>query len=56
MKASKKKKPLSAKLRASDEKLRDVTVQAQILDIMRDLKKELKTAIVMISATTPIEE
>ncbi|HTQ13399.1 MAG TPA: dipeptide ABC transporter ATP-binding protein [Rhizomicrobium sp.] len=27
----------------------DVTVQAQILDIMRDLKKELKTAIVMIS-------
>jgi oligopeptide/dipeptide ABC transporter ATP-binding protein len=27
----------------------DVTVQAQILDIMRDLKTELKTAIVMIS-------
>jgi oligopeptide/dipeptide ABC transporter ATP-binding protein len=27
----------------------DVTVQAQILDIMRDLKKELKTAIVMVS-------
>jgi peptide/nickel transport system ATP-binding protein len=27
----------------------DVTVQAQILDIMRDLQKELKTAIVMIS-------
>ncbi|HUJ02881.1 MAG TPA: ABC transporter ATP-binding protein [Rhizomicrobium sp.] len=27
----------------------DVTVQAQILDIMRDLKKELRTAIVMIS-------
>ncbi|HEY1631848.1 MAG TPA: ABC transporter ATP-binding protein [Rhizomicrobium sp.] len=27
----------------------DVTVQAQILDIMRDLKQELKTAIVMIS-------
>ncbi|HEV2563223.1 MAG TPA: ABC transporter ATP-binding protein [Rhizomicrobium sp.] len=27
----------------------DVTVQAQILDIMRDLRKELKTAIVMIS-------
>ncbi len=27
----------------------DVTVQAQILDIMRDLKKELKTSIVMIS-------
>jgi oligopeptide transport system ATP-binding protein len=27
----------------------DVTVQAQILDLMRDLKKELKTAIVMIS-------
>ena len=27
----------------------DVTVQAQILDIMRDLKKELKTAVVMIS-------
>ncbi len=27
----------------------DVTVQAQILDIMRDLKKELNTAIVMIS-------
>jgi len=27
----------------------DVTVQAQILEIMRDLKKELKTAIVLIS-------
>jgi oligopeptide/dipeptide ABC transporter ATP-binding protein len=27
----------------------DVTVQAQILDIMRDLKTELKTAIVMVS-------
>jgi oligopeptide/dipeptide ABC transporter ATP-binding protein len=27
----------------------DVTVQAQILDIMRDLKKELKTAIVLVS-------
>ncbi len=27
----------------------DVTVQAQILEIMRDLKKELKTAIVMVS-------
>jgi peptide/nickel transport system ATP-binding protein len=27
----------------------DVTVQAQILDIMRDLKKELKTAIAMVS-------
>jgi ABC-type dipeptide/oligopeptide/nickel transport system ATPase component len=27
----------------------DVTVQAQILEIMRDLKKELKTSIVMIS-------
>jgi oligopeptide/dipeptide ABC transporter ATP-binding protein len=27
----------------------DVTVQAQILEIMRDLKRELKTAIVMIS-------
>jgi oligopeptide/dipeptide ABC transporter ATP-binding protein len=27
----------------------DVTVQAQILDIMRDLQKELKTSIVMIS-------
>jgi len=27
----------------------DVTVQAQILDIMRDLQKELKTAIVMVS-------
>jgi oligopeptide/dipeptide ABC transporter ATP-binding protein len=27
----------------------DVTVQAQILDIMRDLKKEIKTAIVMVS-------
>jgi oligopeptide transport system ATP-binding protein len=27
----------------------DVTVQAQILDIMRDLKKELRTAIVMVS-------
>jgi len=27
----------------------DVTVQAQILDIMRDLRKELKTAIVLIS-------
>src|ERR1700722_4003468 len=27
----------------------DVTVQAQILEIMRDLKKQLKTAIVMIS-------
>jgi peptide/nickel transport system ATP-binding protein len=27
----------------------DVTVQAQILDIMRDLKKELKTSIVMVS-------
>jgi peptide/nickel transport system ATP-binding protein len=27
----------------------DVTVQAQILDILRDLRKELKTAIVMIS-------
>ena len=27
----------------------DVTVQAQILDILRDLQKELKTAIVMIS-------
>lgn len=27
----------------------DVTVQAQILDIMRDLKRELKTSIVMIS-------
>jgi len=27
----------------------DVTVQAQILDIMRDLQKELKTAIIMVS-------
>ena len=27
----------------------DVTVQAQILDLMRDLKKEIKTAIVMVS-------
>jgi peptide/nickel transport system ATP-binding protein len=27
----------------------DVTVQAQILDLMRDLKKELKTAIVLVS-------
>lgn len=27
----------------------DVTVQAQILDVLRDLKRELKTAIVMIS-------
>jgi oligopeptide transport system ATP-binding protein len=27
----------------------DVTVQAQILDIMRDLKKELRTSIVMVS-------
>ena len=28
----------------------DVTVQAQILEILRDLKTELKTAIVLISA------
>ena len=31
----------------------DVTVQAQILEIMRDLKKELKTAIVLISHRMP---